>query len=160
MKLQRQAEYQGTKAEWGLKERDSKIPFFRVRKEMILSLIPQLDEPMLNWLAENTRGLDQKDIRSEINYYLQHGILRYKPAHPTNTCDPYTGNWTERLIDLRELKSHLKTLNFELEITSGLYSFGKNKKLNLIKSVLNQIIKLNNRLGLRVSATYILKLSK
>jgi len=160
MKMQHRAEFEQSEVVWGMKERDLKIPFFQARKEIIQTILPEIEEIRLNDLALRTRGLDQNDIRKVIINHLDTGIFDYQPNHPTNTCDPFTGNWTERLIDLQELKRYLKSLSLSVKISSGLYSYGRNKNLNIIKSVLNQVIRLNNQIGLRVSATYMLKVSK
>lgn len=157
MKLQRIVEFQGSEEFWGMKKRDLRIPFLNARKDIIKEIITDLDESTLEYLAKETRGLDQKDIIKEIEHYQSNGILRYKIKHPTNTCDPYTGNWAENLIDIPSVKKLLESLNFQSEVISGLYSYSSNKKLNFIKSILNQLIRINNRFGLYLSATYILK---
>lgn len=157
MKLQRIAEYQGIEEYWGIKKRDLKIPFLLARKDIIKEIMTDVDDATLEYLAKETRGLDQKDIKREIEQFKITGTLHYKIKHPTNTCDPYTGNWAENLIDIPALKRLLKRLNYQTEVTSGLYSFTKNRKLNFVKSILNQFIKINSSFGLYLSATYILK---
>jgi len=157
MKLHQKTELEHSEESWGEKKSDLKMPFLLARKEIIQSELPQANEETLLHLARETRGLKQTDIISEIKKYQSSGKLQYKPKHPTNTCDPYTGNWTEQLIDIPELKKILQNLNFQVEIFSGLYSYGANAKLNIIKSILNRIIRLNSTFGLHLSAIYLLK---
>jgi 2-polyprenyl-3-methyl-5-hydroxy-6-metoxy-1,4-benzoquinol methylase len=157
MKMQRTAEFQGTTEFWGMKKRDIKIPFLQARKQIIQDLLPETDDKTLNLLASQTRGLDISDISKEIEKYKETGMLLYKMKHPTNTCDPYTGNWTENLIDIEWLKSHLSQLNFQAKVSSGIYGFTTNKRLNFVKSILNFIIRRTGKIGLFLSPSYMLK---
>lgn len=157
MKLQRKAEYQGTTEYWGMKKRDTKISFLSARKKIIIDILPYIDDKSLNFLAKQTRGLDQKDIIKVIEEYIVTDSISYTIKHPTNTCDPYTGNWAENLINIPSLKSLLNRLGFKTEVTGGLYSHSNNRKLNIAKNILNYIIRSNSKLGLFLSANYILK---
>jgi hypothetical protein len=157
MKMQRKAEYIGTAEYWGIKKRDIKIPFYQARKQIIKDLLPETDDKTWNLLAAKTRGLDQKDIRKEIEQFSKTGTISYVINHPTNTCDPYTGNWTEHLIDIGSLQNQLKYLNLQTKVISGTYSFTNNKVLNLVKLILNFFIRNTGKSGLYLSGTYILK---
>jgi hypothetical protein len=46
-------------------------------------------------LAKKTRGLMKDDIEKLVEEYIASGKITYQPDHPTNTCDPYTGNWAD-----------------------------------------------------------------
>ena len=52
----------------------------------------------LECLARQTRGLNRTDIERAVQSFLETCRMPM-PRHPTNTCDPYTGNWQEQLID-------------------------------------------------------------
>lgn len=156
-KLQRQAEYEGTTAYWGMKKRDSKIPYLLARKEIIKEMLPNADDKTLNSCAKQTRGLHQKDIAKVIDEYKKTGRINYAIKHPTNTCDPFTGNWTENLIDIKSLRSMLILLGFKTEVISGFYSYSNNKTLNFAKTILNHLIRGQRNWGLYLSSTYILK---
>jgi 2-polyprenyl-3-methyl-5-hydroxy-6-metoxy-1,4-benzoquinol methylase len=157
MKMQNTAEYKGTSEYWGMKKRDIKIPFLQARKEIIKELLPDAEDGTLHMLAQQTRGLDKSDIREEIDGYKVTGRINYSINHPTNICDPYTGNWTENLIDVRALQKQIHLLNFHSEVSGGFYSFTENRSLNQLKSVLNFLIRRSGKLGLYLSATYTLK---
>lgn len=157
MKLQRKAEYEGITEYWGMKKRDTRIPFLSARKKIIHDILPHADDESLNFLAKQTRGLDQKDIVKIIEEYKETASISYTIKHPTNTCDPYTGNWAENLINIPSLKSLLNRLGFKTEVTGGLYSYSNNRKLNIAKNFLNHIIRRNSKLGLCLSPIYILK---
>ena len=157
MKLQRKAEYEGTTEYWGMKKRDIRISFLSARKKIINDILPNTDDESLNFLAKQTRGLDQKDIVKVIEEYKKTAGISYMIKHPTNTCDPYTGNWAENLINIPSLKSLLNGLGFKTEVTGGLYSHSSNRKLNIAKNILNHLIRRNSQLGLYLSPIYILK---
>lgn len=157
MKLQRKAEYEGTTEYWGMKKRDTRISFLSARKKIIKDVLPNADDEILNSLAKQTRGLNQKDIVKVLEEYKKTAGISYTIKHPTNTCDPYTGNWAENLINIPSLKSLLNRLGFKTEVTGSLYSYSHNRKLNIAKNILNQIIRRNRKLGLYLSPAYILK---
>lgn len=157
MKVQRKAEYEETTEYWGMKKRDTRISFLLARKKIINDVLPNTDEESLNLLAKQTRGLNQKDIIKVIEEYKATSSISYTIKHPTNTCDPYTGNWSENLINIPSLKSLLNKLGFKTEVVGGLYSHSNNRKLNIAKDILNLIIRRNSKLSLYLSPVYILK---
>jgi len=51
------------------------------------------------------------------------GTISYQIADPTNTCDPYTGNWCEHLIDFGWLERTVRSAGFcQVKILAGFYS--------------------------------------
>ena len=62
-------------------------------------------------------------------------------SHPTNTCDPITGSWTERLLSFEEYKELYNINGFDIEIKPGLY----NNHQKIIKSFLISIINFSIR---------------
>ena len=70
-------------------------------------------------LSINTRGLIKDNIEKVVNDYIKTGEVPSKMKHPTNTCDPYTGSWTEKLIDLKQLKTYIKSREISLLISSN-----------------------------------------
>ena len=53
-------------------------------------------------------------------------MLPAAPVHPTNTCDPRTGNWAEHLMDLGTLRKKLAARGFESRILTGYYGSSTN----------------------------------
>jgi hypothetical protein len=116
-----EAEYKIRQRKWGHKERDSLRAFFDVRKEMISNCAPDLSSEQVEELSRSTRGLIQSNIEKCIDEYRKKGSITYQPDHPTNTCDPYTGNWCEHLIDQRWLRQILEDTGFSVAILPGHY---------------------------------------
>lgn len=120
----------------------------------------QLKNSELEFLARNSRGLREDDIEKMVNDYIIKGETNYMIDHPTNTCDPYTGSWTEKLIYLKQLKSFLENNNLLVDITGSLYCYSNNKILNIIKFFLNQLIKMSDQKSLFFSPTITLEIQK
>lgn len=157
-KIHKKAEYMGSKKENGWKERDANKPFLEIRKEMIAQNFNDLtDEKILN-LAKNTRGLFGDDILNYCKKYVN--LDNVKPAinHPTNTCDPLTGNWAEHIIDLNELRKIIGNKNTVVTFSNSFYSYSNNKILNIPKQILNFLMRIFGSQSLFFSASYTLEI--
>ena len=100
---------------------DTLKAFYDVRRDMIKDLAPAIPEADLDTLATATRGLWKKDIEECVRQYRQTGKITFSPEHPTNTCDPLTGNWQERLLNFDSVGATLKSLGFKVRIAGGYY---------------------------------------
>ena len=94
-RIHKVAELLGNTSE-AIKARDHASSYFRLREEIIQAANPNLTAEKVKALAELTRGLAKTDI---LKFLEQES---YPDKHlellGTNTCDPYTGNWAERLL--------------------------------------------------------------
>lgn len=138
----------------GRKPTDVTKALIEVRKEIISEINLDLNLKEVDQLAELTRGMMIDKIKQAVTNYKNTGNLPDKPSHPTNTCDPYTGNWFEHLMDPFHLKNILNKNGYDSEVIPGYY--GKSRKLsyNVIKSFLNMMISSNKKMGLRISPFY------
>lgn len=136
-RVHHRAEYIDREKEPGWKERDSNRSYVSLRRGIIREIAPDLDDTTVEGLAQATRGLCEPDIRLAVSDYLVTGRMR-APDHPTNTCDPSTGNWAEQLIDLCALRDRLKTLGFRSEIRSGIYEETGTPIRQSLKKTLNR----------------------
>ncbi|MBN2774351.1 MAG: methyltransferase domain-containing protein [Prolixibacteraceae bacterium] len=157
----RKAELVGTEKTPGSKERDAVLPFFKIRETIISENFPVLVENEVRRLAKLTRGYNKKDIIKSVDEFLKSGSSVIPIVHPTNTCDPFTGNWTENLIGQKWLKKIIAGIGFkEVSIQPGLYTYSNNKFAYLVKKLLNVLIRLFGKKGLIFSPVYILKAKK
>jgi 2-polyprenyl-3-methyl-5-hydroxy-6-metoxy-1,4-benzoquinol methylase len=116
------------------------LPFLTIRKKLIAVKYPSLKEEEVNELAFASRGLIEYDIYKDVEEYLATNKLPLPIKHPTNTCDPITGSWTERLLTLKEYKQLYKRYQFSLQVETGFYNaFEKNMK-SMLSSILNKVI--------------------
>ncbi|MBK7523804.1 MAG: hypothetical protein IPI53_06485 [Saprospiraceae bacterium] len=155
-KQQIKAEYETREKIWGHKERDSLLAFFEIRKQIISAYAPDLNPETVDYLAHCTRGLIQADIEKCIEEFRSTGNITYRIDHPTNTCDPYTGNWCEHLMDLEQLKGMVSNSGFSAQIITGRYPAGGSFLLRLVKLLLNVILQIMGRRGMFVAPYYVL----
>jgi len=86
--------------------------------------------------------------------------LIINPIIPTNTCDPYTGSWEERLIDLKKLKDTIKTCGMDVDITNSFYCYSDDKLLNTVKRFVNLLMKISGPRWLFLSPNIIIEIRK
>jgi len=158
-KAQLRSEYEDQEKTWGHHcERDSLRSCLSLRKEIIANYDPTLGREEIEEIGKNTRGLFKCDIEKCVDEYKATGRVSYRPKDPTNTCDPYTGNWSEHLMEPEWLESILKDGGFNVKILNGYYAY--NSKDSLIKrhakNVLNMLIQWSGRRGLTISNYYVL----
>lgn len=109
------------------------VCFFEVRKRIIQAYHPAIAENILQQLAIRTRGLRKDDIEKAVEIYLQTKTLPVEINHPTNTCDPITGSWTERLLTINEYRSIYTKYQTILLLHFGFYNaFEKSIKSKLM----------------------------
>jgi ribosomal protein L11 methylase PrmA len=156
MEKQLDVEYKNREKIWGHKERDCLRAYLEVRREMILKHLHKLNKELakseVDRLARDTRGLIEGDIEKCIDEYLKTGKFPKAPSHPTNTCDPYTGNWMEHLMDPYKLVAILSKIGFKAEILSGFYRPSKNIAKRFCKRLLTSY--LFKKQGLKFAAFY------
>jgi hypothetical protein len=111
----------------------------------------------LEYLISNTRGLILNDIEKYLLEYISTGFFNYSPDDKTNTCDAFTGNWFERLMNPYLLK-HKFNSNFDnIFVDIGFYYAIITNKYFLPKFVLNSIMKiLPKKLSIKLSPFYII----
>jgi len=102
--------------------RDSWRAYHTLRREIIQGFDPSLTPAELDNLASATRGLFKDDIEKCVKEYQQTGKITVSPEHSTNTCDPFTGNWEERLLDIPAVSRRLASLGFNVRVAGGYYS--------------------------------------
>ena len=159
-KIQIRAEFHGLDKTIGWKESDLNSAFLEARKKIIKKKFSKLKDDEIEELSIKTRGLRKDDIEKVVKNYIHNNKIGYHIEHPTNTCDPYTGNWTENLINLTQLKKIVQKNNLKFDITNSFYSYSNNKILNFPKLVLNLMIRFLGPKHLFFSPTYTLEIQK
>lgn len=150
-KLHLESEYMNRNKVWGHKERDALRAYIEIRKEMIKTYSPDLENSVVDKLSRMTRGLSQAEINKSVDEYKIKGTITYKPDHPTNTCDPYNGNWKEHLIDHDWLISTLKKIGYEVDILHGYYNLSGSKLKRSSKAILNNTLRILGKKALFIS---------
>ncbi len=101
---------------------DSVKAFRSIRREIIRNFEPELSPTDVEALAAATRGFRKEDIERCVGQFRRTNRLPDPPDHPTNTCDPATGNWQERLLDIDAVCRDLKARGFSTRVLGGYYN--------------------------------------
>jgi 2-polyprenyl-3-methyl-5-hydroxy-6-metoxy-1,4-benzoquinol methylase len=135
---------------------NSHLPFREIRKQIIHSYSSVLNNDEVDKLAAVTRGMSKPDIEESVIIYLSSGKMPVEISHPTNTCHPDTGSWSERILSISEYERVFHHNGFSLEITNGFY----NKYSPLLKRIIvlfvNTFIKLFPGAGIKIAPFIVL----
>ena len=109
---------------YGHKERDNLAAYFDLRLQIIDQYITSrnydLSKPEQIGLSFLTRGMVKEDIENALDEYMSSGALPVSDffgSFEHNTCDPFTGNWAEHIIDYEKLKIMLNKFGYEVKIS-------------------------------------------
>jgi SAM-dependent methyltransferase len=141
---------------YGHKPSDSLKSYLNIRKAIITQSAAGLGEAEVEFLGRSTRGLIKSDIEKVVEKYVLTGEFNYEIKHPTNTCDPLTGNWCEHLLEFEWLRSTAQSFGFKPKILKGKYSPDRLTKRNIFRWIFNVVSKLLGPLGFAFSPFYIL----
>jgi len=154
--IQRDFEHKDREFRYGHKQRDSLKSFFAIRKEIIRDYAGELKESDVEKLAKTTRGMRKQDIQKAVEAFLRTGEIPEELQHRTNTCDPFTGNWTEHLVNPYDLKTMLDREGFRIAVVPGNYGKSSGLIRYLAGTILNVCIKYSRDQGIRIAPSYVL----
>jgi len=154
MKQHIEIEQRDRATDWGHKERDCPRAYLAVRREIVAKHAPSIAGDELEMLARATRGLIEPEIHATVDAYRETGVAPEPPAHPTNTCDPYTGNWAEHLMDADDLERLLADLGLEVDVLSGYYGHSDRWAKRFVVHRLNGLISVLRGRGLPLAPFY------
>jgi len=131
-----------------IKPGDSIESFYQMRLQYIEQHCPQLSRARKDILAMLTRGLIYKDIDEVVKKYIETELLPRKPIHPTNTCDPATGNWTEHLLSLEQYELFIDAARFKVNWDFAPYDEWGNKGIKkLVQMGFNRMRKISGKMA-------------
>lgn len=122
MALQMKDELEGGVESKGIAGHQPHLSFLQMRKNIIQNFQLKLSDDEIHTLAVATRGKKEKDIRKTVDLYIQNNIFPTALDHPTNTCDPYTGSWTENILTIPVYKKVYNKNGFHLDLCAGFYN--------------------------------------
>lgn len=131
--------------------------FLEIRKKIITAYHPALAVNEIEKLAIATKGLIKSDIEMVVNNYLVSKKIPNTISHSTNTCDPITGSWTERLLTVNEYRKIYSNSNLELTVFNGFYNSSENGFKAYLANILNKVIDLVGKPSIAISPFIILK---
>ena len=101
---------------------DTLKAFCSVRRDIIRAAVPELSASEVESLVTATRGMRKTDIENSVLVYRQTMVMPAVPKDPTNTCDPLTGSWQERLLDIKEVRQRFGACRFAVRLIGGYYA--------------------------------------
>jgi 2-polyprenyl-3-methyl-5-hydroxy-6-metoxy-1,4-benzoquinol methylase len=146
-KLQWQDEYKGSNALHS-NSQYAGLPFREIRARMIGEKFTELDDTTVKTLANATRGLQQQDIYTAVQKFIASHTLPTTPTHPTNTCDPTTGSFTERLLTIEEYRTLYGEFSFVLKVETGFYNAYDGTLKSKFSKLLNKLVDI---VGIRIA---------
>lgn len=149
-RIQRQAENKGSSGKWS-KERDVALSFRTIREGMIREVFPSISASSVEALAKATRGMWKPYILEAVQEFNRTGVMPKPPHHPTNTCDPLTGNRTEHLMPAEDYLEIAHRSGWKGQVYAGFYNTRYSKAIfNLLARLANTLIRITGfrRLGL------------
>jgi hypothetical protein len=123
------------------------LPFLQIRKKIIERSFPSLALKEVQALAVATRGMRSDDIIKAGNRFISSKVLPKAPTHPTNTCDPITGSWTERLLPIEAYRRIYGEAGFSLSVQNGFYNQWQGSAKGTILKLANHAIALLGKQG-------------
>lgn len=114
-------EFLNRKKTFGHKERDNLQAYYNIRMDTIKKYLKSINYFMndveIIGLSFLTRGLMINGVEEAVDNYINRGeIPKLDTLFEYNTCDPYTGNWAEHIIDFGKFKEFLETIGFETSL--------------------------------------------
>lgn len=130
--------------------------YYTLRFQYIQENFPTIPIEAVALIAKKTRGLIFKDIKKaiETNTYP---ILN----DSFNTCDPRTGNWTERILPIQTYQTIVQPFGYSVQIQKGFYNTKRSNSLtaNICKWI-NKIINISGKAGFLLAPFIILHIKK
>ncbi|MDR1632068.1 MAG: glycosyltransferase [Dysgonamonadaceae bacterium] len=134
--------------------------YFHKRKELIQTNANRLTETETTVLAKLSRGKIYPDILKMLDAYHQTGKLPSPPDDAFNTCDPETGNWTERIVPLKTYEQFASEAGFRTAFAPGFYNEERGSKIiSFVCRTLNFCIKQSGKSGFKFAPYLLIKLS-
>ncbi len=132
-----------------------------MRSVLIRKHFPELNENVIIQLAKLNRGYMEQEIIARVSSYIQSGKLPAPFQEPSNTRDPATGAWVERLVSYSNYKKAAESSLFQFELVPGFYNTHYTSGIkNIVSQVLNLILKIKNPWSVNLSPFLAMKLKK
>jgi 2-polyprenyl-3-methyl-5-hydroxy-6-metoxy-1,4-benzoquinol methylase len=156
MKRQQEAETVDRDPVEGQKLRDTTRAYRRIREEMIREHAPELADDEVRQLGAATRGMIKADIERAVDLFVQTGQSPTEMAHRTNTCDPYTGNWCEHLMDPYALARTLSASGVPATVRLGYWGEYPERWKRTALGIVNVAIRMSGEQGRRLAPYYVI----
>lgn len=118
--------------------------YYTLRKSYIEKNYPALSKKEIENWAIHTRGLTYPDIDRAI----QSGEIPFL-TDKHNTCDPATGNWTERILPIKTYRSLISPYNYSVKVDKGFFNADRPGRIgSMLGKCINLLIRYSGKTGL------------
>ncbi len=115
----------------------------KIRQRIILELNPEIESELLEIAIRNSRGLDIHQIEEMVKEIKLTGTVPSLIEKLSNTRDPYSGTWVERLVPFEEYCKIANQYGFKVVSLPGFYNQSyKDPFMKFAGIALNGLIKL------------------
>jgi len=114
--------------------------FRAIREKMIRRSIPAASDKIVKMLVKVTRGMDKKDLLTYLEIYQVNKRMPPPLTDHTNTCNPLTSSWTERILSLREYQNIYNTQGYVVSFKPGFYDINKKGWKRQAALLMNRLI--------------------
>jgi len=129
--------------------------YLNKRIDYIKENFPELSSHDIKKWAFSTRGLIYEDMEKVIKEKKQPLLL-----DAYNTCDPETGNWTERILPINDYHNILSAHHYSLSVLKGFYNTDRPDSVkSMICKAINTVIRITGKAGLLIAPFIILSCS-
>ncbi len=161
LKIHKQYEYKGSRLDMDNPELDETLSGIQLRSQLIQTNFPQLDSETVRTLAILNRSFTEKAILQRTANYIQTGNWPAEPLEISNTCDPITGAWVERLVPFSDYQEAAGSAGFEAVAIAGFYNTNYSSFIkNCISYILNAMLTFKHPFVLNLSPFLAMKLTK
>lgn len=161
LKIHKEYEYKGSRVDMDHPDLDESLSGIQLRSALIKNQFSQLDSDTIRTLAILNRGYTEKEILQRSAYYIKSGHWPAPPQEHSNTCDPISGAWVERLVTYSDYQYAAQVAGFSMEALAGFYNTNYSSFLkNCVSFVLNGLLKFKHPFILNLSPFLAMKLTK
>jgi len=139
-KLQHRDEFLNSADVLSNAENSYRTPYFERRSELLVEYYPTLSREEVKLISSKSRGLMKEDLFKLADSYLLDGSLPERAPEKYNTCDPDTGNWTERILPDGSFKHLADKFGYAIKILPGLYNSNRETPAGWLKKIANRFI--------------------
>lgn len=112
---------------------DLPLPYYEIRKRMIMEHFPQMDDERIEWLSKETAGMYGTEMIEAVKEFENNGKIIPRPEFPYR--NPVTGEYPEKEINPFMIKKELKKLGFKASFVPYFYPGTFNDFEMIVKTI-------------------------
>lgn len=124
--LQKRDEWKGLSPEAAALTGELPHESFRaIREKLIRRSMPNASDKIVRMLVDKTRGMDKSSLLTYLEIYQVNKRMPPALTDLTNTCNPLTSSWTERILSLQDYRNIYNKQGYVVSFKPGFYDTNK-----------------------------------